>query len=136
VTPGIGKLGDLGYLNALQSMNRVILNPMFKSVFFSAVIFIPAAAALSYKSSPDHIFWMLLLATILYGLGTFGVTIWGNIPLNNLLDNTNLGKISAEDAKDLREAIELKWNRFNLIRTITSVASLVLLILTCLQINE
>lgn len=133
ITPGIGKLGDMTYLSALQSMNRVILNPAFKGIFLSAVILIPMTTALNYKSSPNHIFWMLLVATVLYGFGSFGVTIWGNIPLNNLLDNTNLDNISAEHAKSLRETIETKWNKFNLIRTITSIASFVLLILTCLS---
>ena len=38
VKPGIGKLGDLEYLNALQSMNRVILNGAFLIVFIGAII--------------------------------------------------------------------------------------------------
>ena len=33
VTPGIGKLDDLGFLMAFQQMNRVILNPIFFIVF-------------------------------------------------------------------------------------------------------
>ena len=33
VKPGIGKLSDIEYLRALQSMNRVILNNAFKIIF-------------------------------------------------------------------------------------------------------
>ena len=38
VKPGIGKLSDLEYLRALQSMNRVILNKTFIFVFTGAII--------------------------------------------------------------------------------------------------
>jgi len=136
VTPGIGNLNDMGYLNSLQSMNRVILNPTFKGIFLAPIILIPLTTVLHYKIGLNHTFWMLLTATFLYGICSFGVTIWGNIPLNNLLDNTNLENISTEHAKSLRESIEFKWNRFNLIRTLSSIGTFILLLLTCLQINR
>jgi len=134
VTPGIGKLSDMGYLSALQSMNMVILNPTFKGIFFSAILLLPVAAALSYTSGPTHVFWMLVAATVIYALGTFGVTVFGNIPLNNLLDQANLDSISIEQAYNLRETIEVKWNRLNVIRTVSSIGAFVLLVLGCLGI--
>ncbi len=135
VTPGIGKLSDLEYLKSLQSMNRVILNPTFKLIFFAPVLLIPLTTVLSYKDQ-SFILWILLSSSLLYGIGCFGVTIGGNIPLNNLLENSNLEAISLEEAKNLREMIELKWNKLNLVRTITSIAAFALLILTCIQINQ
>jgi len=38
VKPGLGKLSDIEYLRALQSMNRVILNNAFKLIFLGAII--------------------------------------------------------------------------------------------------
>ena len=38
VKPGIGKLSDIEYLRAFQSMNRVILNNTFKLIFIGAVL--------------------------------------------------------------------------------------------------
>ena len=38
VKPGIGKLSDIEYLRALQSMNRVISNNAFKIIFLGAII--------------------------------------------------------------------------------------------------
>ena len=38
VKPVIGKLSDLEYLRALQSMNRVILNKAFIGMFLGALI--------------------------------------------------------------------------------------------------
>ena len=37
VKPGIGKLSDIEYLKALQSMNRVILNIPFKTINFVSI---------------------------------------------------------------------------------------------------
>ena len=132
VKPGIGKLNDMGYLSAFQSMNRVILNPTFIGIFIAPVILIPLATFLHFDIFPVYKFWMLLAATLFYWIGTFGVTIRGNIPLNDILDKTNLDNISPEQAKSLRERIENKWNSFNLIRTLTSVCAFILLLVTCL----
>jgi uncharacterized membrane protein len=62
-------------------------------------------------------------------MGVFLVTIVGNIPLNELLENTDLEKISLTELGDLREKIENKWNSFNLIRTISSFISFLLLVI-------
>ena len=132
IKPGIGKLNDMGYLSAFQSMNRVILNRTFIGIFFAPVILIPLTTFLNYNIIPDYKFWILLAATLFYWIGTFGVTIRGNIPLNELLDKTNLENISTEQAKSLRQSIENKWNRFNLIRTLTSIGAFILLLLVCL----
>ncbi|BDS12124.1 anthrone oxygenase family protein [Aureispira anguillae] len=129
VTPGIGKLHDLAYLNALQSMNRVILNIPFYIVFTIPVISLTLVTFFFYSSNPPLAFKLILIATLIYLLGAFLVTISGNIPLNNLLDQTNLTSLNLEEAKQLRDQIELKWNYFNLIRTVSAAISFGLLLL-------
>ncbi len=136
VTPGIGKLNDIGYLRALQSMNRVILNPVFYLVFMCPILTLPLATVLNYKSAPSLVFQLLLVASIIYLLGVFFITVQGNIPLNNLLHKNDLDGFSLEDARNLRNKIETKWNNFNLIRTITSSISFILLIITCVIITK
>ncbi|MEE9336853.1 MAG: DUF1772 domain-containing protein [Methylococcaceae bacterium] len=131
VTPGIGQLSDLGYLRALQSMNRVILNPAFYIVFICPIIMLPLATLLNYNSASSLVFTLLLIASVIYLLGVFIITIRGNIPLNNLLDKSDLEDFSIEDASKLRNEIETKWNNFNLIRTITSSISFILMIIIC-----
>ena len=117
-------------------MNRVILNPAFYLVFFGAVLLIPLSAALNFRSDSNTIFWLLITSAVIYWIGSFFVTVFGNIPLNNLLDKTNLNVISPEDAKNLRSSIETKWNNFNLIRTITSAISFMILIISGLILNK
>ena len=136
VTPGIGKLNDLGYLTALQSMNRVILNPSFYIIFMGSVVILPLSTVLNYETKPSFVFKIMLVASIIYILGVFLVTILGNIPLNDLLDKIDLEDCSIEDVSNLRDKIEAKWNGFNLIRTIASTSSFILLIVVCFLVNK
>lgn len=130
VTPGIGRLDDKAYLSALQSMNRVIINPLFYVVFIVPIISMPISTAINFGSKGIYDFKLLLAATLIYWTGAFFVTIFGNIPLNEILEHTPLEKLSVEELSVLRDKIEIKWNDFNLIRTIFSFISFALLILS------
>ena len=132
VKPGIGKLSDLEYLNALQSMNRVILNGAFLIVFVGAIIAVALVPLFHFHLYPKNIFWLFICILLIYWIGVFGVTVFGNIPLNEILDKTNLETITLEEIKTLRSSIENKWNNFNLIRSISSGITFLLLILTIL----
>ena len=136
VKPGIGKLSDLEYLRSFQSMNRVILNNTFKIIFSGAIITTALLPIFYFNLYPNNIFWVFISTFIIYWVGTFGVTIFGNIPLNELLDKTSLANVSLEELKTLRTSIELKWNNFNLIRSISSAVSFTLLIISVLLINK
>ena len=85
---------------------------------------------------PKNIFWLFVSAFIIYWVGAFGVTIFGNIPLNEILDKTSLENFSFEELKSLRTSIELKWNNLNLLRSISSLLSFMLLIFSCLLISR
>ena len=136
VKPGIGKLSDLEYLKALQSMNRVILNNTFKIIFGGAIITTALLPAFYFNLYPNNVFWIFLLILFIYWIGAFGVTVLGNIPLNELLDKTSLDSISLEEGKTLRTSIELKWNNLNLIRSISSGVSFVLLLVSFIFLDK
>lgn len=130
ITPGIGRLDDIEYLRAFQQINRTIINPLFLLVFLTPFLFSGIGTFL--LRSQSNVFWLLVAATIIYLLGLVLVTMMGNLPLNEILDKTELSNISLENARDLRERFEAKWNNLHLIRTISTAISFSLLILTCL----
>ena len=131
ITPGIGRLDDLGYLSAFQQMNRSIINPLFILVFFGP-FFLGLINVYLFKTASSTMIWLLIIAVLLYFFGVVLVTIFGNVPLNDILDKTALGKTSVEELKGLRDRFEVKWNRLHVIRTISAVISFLLLILTLL----
>ena len=135
VKPGIGKLSDIEYLRALQAMNRVILNKAFIVIFLGAVIAVTVVPIAHFKLFPDNIFWLFIITLATYWIGVFGVTVLGNVPLNELLDEINLESITLEEIKALRTSIEVKWNNLNLIRSISSGITFVLLIISYLFIK-
>jgi len=136
VKPGIGKLSDIEYLRALQSMNRVILNNAFKIIFLGAIIAVALVPVFYFNLYPRNIFWLFVFTLIIYWIGVFGVTVSGNIPLNEILDKTNLESITSEEIKTLRKSIEVKWNNFNLIRCISSGITFILLIVSFLILDK
>jgi uncharacterized membrane protein len=60
VKPGIGKLSDIEYLRALQSMNRVILNNAFKIIFLGAIIAVALVPVFYFNLYPRNIFWLFV----------------------------------------------------------------------------
>lgn len=135
VTPGIGRLSDLNYLKALQAMNRAILNLPFYILFIGPVVSLILTTSLFYNSPSTSTFQYLLVASLVYIVGVFLVTILGNIPLNELLDQSNLSDLSLEELHSLRQKIEHQWNNFNWIRTLTSIFSFVLLLMAFCKSN-
>jgi uncharacterized membrane protein len=136
VKPGIGKLNDIDYLSALQSMNRVILNSLFLIVFIGTIISVALVPVFHFHFYPKNIFWLLILIVIIYWVGVFSVTVFGNIPLNEILDKRNLSVMNPNDLSLLRDSIENRWNNFNLIRSISSALSFLLLIISYVLIDK
>lgn len=134
VIPGLGRLTDREYLRAMQSINRVILNPVFFASFLGSLVTLPVSTWLWYRAcGPGPGFYLLLGATALYAAGVFGVTISRNVPLNNSLDRLETDSLPNEQLRGSRAAFEVPWNRYHTIRTVANVAALVCVILALLQ---
>ena len=129
VTPGIGRLDDLGFLHAFQQMNRAILNPIFIIVFMGPFI-THVANIFLFKSAHPTVFFLVITAAILYIVGLVLMTVFGNVPLNEMLDKVDLLSASPEELKTLRDQFEVRWNQFHMIRTITTSLSFALLIIS------
>jgi uncharacterized membrane protein len=127
VTPGLKLLGDKEYFTAFREMNRAIQNPVFFLCFFGAALLLPICA---WKHYATPIFWMLLAASLSYLLGVIGVTIFGNIPINQTIETIDLA-LPVDELHQKRITIETSWNRFNTIRTCASVVSIIMVVLAC-----
>lgn len=127
VIPGTRKVGDLTYLETMQSINRAILNPAFFIVFFGSLLLLAVSTFQQYGTGLA--FWWLLAATLTYLVGTFGVTAFGNVPLNDTLDVFELAEQAGEQLEKFRQRYESRWNRLHTIRTIFSVLSFILSLL-------
>jgi len=133
---GLGRLPDAGYLAAMQSINREILNPLFFLSFMGTLVLLPLNTWLQYGHGTSVRFYLLLAATLIYAVGTFGVTIMGNVPLNNALDAFQISSASPDALRRQRELFERPWNALDTIRTVANAIALILVLLACIVKSE
>jgi hypothetical protein len=129
VVLGLGKLSDTEYLKAMQSINREILNPVFFISFMGTAVFLPLSAFL-FRGHPP-VFTFLLLAALAYLIGVFGVTVGGNVPMNDALDKFDISNSTVEAIRQMRDNFENRWNFLNTIRTVFSVVSIIFVVCAC-----
>ena len=129
VIPGTLQVSHRSYLETMQRINQKILNIGFYSIFFGALITLILSSYLYYQVEATKLFWYILLATLCYGIGTFGITMVGNIPLNNSLDLLDLSTMDTQELATVRTNYEKKWNFFHRIRSIAAVFAFLLLLL-------
>lgn len=132
VIKGLGNLPDELYLRSFQSINRAILNPYFFMSFMGSLILLPIATWLSYRSGASQNFYFILSSALLYVFGVFGVTIAGNVPLNNMLDRVNLSS-PGTNFSVIRQQFEASWNRLHHIRTYAGILSFLCCILSLMR---
>jgi uncharacterized membrane protein len=133
VIKGLGNLQDEVYLQSFQSINKAIQNPYFFIIFMGSLVVLPVATWLCYDKYSLLTFYLLLAATVLYIVGVFGVTIFGNVPLNEALDRLNLQGSTVDEIAKQRAIFETAWNQLHTIRTIAAVASFALVLMAFLN---
>ena len=133
VTRGLSLLPDKEYITAFQALNRAILNPLFFICFMGIAILLPVSTWIYYQKPLPFRFWLLLAASILYLAGVIGVTMAGNVPMNNSLDAFNTITATTAEISAKRTSYESRWNFLNNIRTVTCIICLTLTVLACLK---
>lgn len=131
VIPGLKTLTNSDYLKAMQAMNTAIQNPVFFLSFMGLIFVYPVALWQMYEPQPGIAFYFLLLGAVIYFAGVFGVTIFGNVPLNNQLDQFVIPGTSENELSAMRRSFEQPWNSLHSIRTIGSVLAFAITLLSC-----
>ena len=130
VNPGLAAVPDRAYLQSMQSINTAILNPAFFVCFLGLLLLFPMAAWSVFSQPDKTCFWLLAVAGGIYLAGVFGVTMAGNVPLNDRLAAFDLHSASATQLESMRQSFAPAWNRLHLFRTIASVVSFLLAVIS------
>lgn len=109
---------------AMQSINVVVLNRSFLGTFLGTAAIASLLIVLSVAQWGADASPFFLTGAVLYLVGTFLVTIAGNVPLNNRLE---AAVATDENAVPLWEHYLVRWTQFNTVRTATAIASAVAL---------
>jgi uncharacterized membrane protein len=109
---------------AMQSINVVVLNPVFFAAFFGtavACLFLVVTAWTNWHTPNSH---LIMAGSLLYLAGSIVVTIVFNVPLNEALKAVDAN--SAEGQRMWSRYLA-EWVPWNHVRTVTCLASAILL---------
>ncbi|QVQ50641.1 DUF1772 domain-containing protein [Spiractinospora alimapuensis] len=127
VLPGLNRIPPEHAIPAARGVNRAILNPVFFVFFLGALVGPIVAAVFAYIAGVPVAGWLSVLAAVIYLVGTFGVTMAINVPLNNQLEND--GDPDPERDPSGRSAqrwatFAIPWMNWNAVRSVACVIGL------------
>ncbi|MBL8163693.1 MAG: DUF1772 domain-containing protein [Anaerolineae bacterium] len=131
VIPGLRAMPARQHIAAMQAINVKIVNPVFLLSFLGPTILLPLAAWLQREGAA---FPWLLAAALLHIVGVNGVTIAGNVPLNDALDNVDAARMADDEAERIRQAYHgagARWMVLHHVRTAASVTATALTFAAC-----
>ena len=105
---------------AMQLINVTVLNPLFLLIFLGTAVLsvVLGVYSLTHWGAAGSL-W-LVVGGACYLLGTFGVTMAFNVPLNNLFAQTDP---SASTSADIWSSYVSRWLRWNHVRAVMATAA-------------
>jgi uncharacterized membrane protein len=124
VMPALARLQPSQGITAMQSINITAINPLFMVALFGtalACLILAVSALFKWQQSSTA---YLLIGSLLYLVGTIGVTIACNVPLNDALATA---KPESAEGATLWAKYLTDWTFWNHVRTVTALAAAALL---------
>lgn len=130
VMKGLSRLPAEQGMAAMQSINTVILNPVFLGVFLGTALACAVAVVvcLLYPDSAGRA-WVIGGAMV-YLLGAFFVTMRFNVPRNEKLVRMS---VTAPEAPAVWREYLQEWTAWNHVRTVASLLAAILFLLTAFR---
>jgi len=120
VMKALARLSPGQGIAAMQSINIVVLNPLFLGLFMGTAVLSAIAVVAAVMRWGTSASLCLLIGGLAYFIGSFVVTIRCNVPRNQAL-----AKVAAEDprAAELWAKYVAEWTWWNHVRTAASLAA-------------
>lgn len=122
VMPGLGRTDDRTFVGAFQAFDRAVINPWFLAGFLGGPALTLAAVLLGAVRGAT-LGW--LLAALVLHLAVLVITMAVNVPMNNRLQAVALDRLV--DLAAARRRFEVRWVRWNAVRTIAAVLAFIAL---------
>jgi uncharacterized membrane protein len=125
VMAALGRLPAAHGIEAMQAINVVVISRSFGAAFFGTALLCCTLLVASYLRWSDGTGTLLLLGSLLYLVGTIGVTMVFNVPLNKAL--AAVRPATAEATSVWAHYLE-RWTMWNAVRTVAPTVSMILFI--------
>jgi uncharacterized membrane protein len=119
VMPGLRRLRPSAGAEAMQHVNVVIQNPLFLLVFMGTGLICVLVAIGALVSGAAGAVW-LVIGALLYVVGSVGLTMVVNVPMNNRLDAAN--PITDTGAAIWADYLT-RWTAWNHVRALACTAA-------------
>ncbi len=120
VMPALAQQPTAAGMATMQSINITVINPWFMTAFLGTAVTtggLALVAVLKWQQ-PGAVYW--LIAGLLYLVGTVGVTIAFNVPLNDALA---MVKPDTPEGATLWAKYLTQWTFWNHVRTIAALTA-------------
>jgi uncharacterized membrane protein len=119
VMPGLRHLTPAAGAAAMQQINRAILNPLFFVVFLgTALLSLLLVIGAPLSGGPGTV-W-IVIGALLYLVGSLGLTMGVNVPMNNRLDAANP---LTDEGASIWAGYLSRWTVWNHVRALACTAS-------------
>jgi len=105
---------------AMQNINVTIQNPVFLGVFAGTAVLSAVLVLLALLQPGGTATWCLVAGAVAYLVGTFGVTVVFNVPMNNALAQA---QPSAAVAAVQWPAYVGRWVQWNHVRVVMGIVA-------------
>jgi uncharacterized membrane protein len=120
-----------GGIEAMQQINRKVFRTLFMVLLIGMAIVSPLMAVWAVLQGSGAATTWIVSAAVTYVIGTFGVTVVFNVPMNERLDRMNYD--SAVAAAYWHRYVPA-WSFWNTVRTLASAASAILMLMAVVEL--
>lgn len=120
VMPALKRLPPAQGIAAMQSINILAVTPAFMTALFGTAVACLGLVVWAVLSWGEQSAVLLLAGGVLYLVGAIGVTVAGNVPLNNELAALHA---QSADAADRWNEYVTRWTAWNHLRVVAGLAA-------------
>ena len=121
VMPGLGRSSSRTLIEAMQNINKAIINGWFMVPFLGSIPLLGLAVVLAWRGHGRNALPWIIAALGVY-LVAFVITSAVNVPLNNQLDRAG-NPAHLRDLTAVRHSFEHKWVTWNIARALVHAAA-------------
>ena len=122
IMPGLRRTDDRTFVGSFQSIDRAIINPLFMTTFFAALLLPLLAAVLHLSEDEQSVLPWTAAAFVLY-LVVVVTTLAVNVPRNDEIKAAGRPDDIADLGAIRRRFDERRWSRWNTARALLSLAA-------------
>ena len=112
-------------ISAMNAINVTVINPLFMTIFLGTGILAILVIVSLIAHPTDHRSVWAILGSLVYLLGSIGVTMALNVPLNNALA---VGNPDSGAAAELWQHYASSWTFWNHVRCLASLLAGIILV--------